>query len=286
MSNQGDAPSFTVPSVPRHYGRGGLLQRLEQALRDDGADPAHPSADDLAPYDQLHGRGIEATEELAAMLDVSQEDHLLDIGSGIGGPARALTRRFGCRVTGIDLTEELCAVAEHFTRALALAGRVRFQVGDALAMPFAAGTFDGAYSMNVSMNIADKDTLYAEVARVLKPSGWFALSEVAQGTGAPPDYPAPWAATASESFLATPQEMLRALDRAGFELVHWRDTAPEAIAFAARSLAAHGRGEKPLQRAVPLLHGELGAQAVRNAAHGIAEGRIVPVEIFCRLRRA
>jgi ubiquinone/menaquinone biosynthesis C-methylase UbiE len=285
MSNLDDGSSDTARSLARHYGRGGLLQRLERALLEDGADPAHPSAEALAPYDQLHGRGLESTEELAAMLDVAPTDHLLDIGSGIGGPARWMARRFGCRVTGIDLTEELCDVARHLTLALGLAERVRFQVGDALAMPFAQASFDGAYSMNVSMNIADKAGLYAEVARVLEPSGWLALSEVAKGPGGPLEYPVPWAATAGDSFLATPRETLQALAAAGFEVVHWRDTATEAIAFAARSLEAVGRGEKPPQRAVPLLHGEIAAQAVRNAACGIAERRIVPVEILCRLRR-
>lgn len=281
-----DGSSGTARGVTGHYGRGGLLQRLERALLDDGADPMRPTAEALAPYDQLHGRGIEATEELAAMVDVTAADHLLDIGSGIGGPARSMARRFGCRVTGIDLTEEFCDVARHFTRALGLEARVRFEVGDALAMPFPDASFDGAYSMNVSMNIADKPALYAEVARVLKPGGWLALSEVAKGPGAPLEYPVPWATRADDSFLATPKETLRALEAAGFEVVHWRETAAEAIAFSARGLATSARGEKPPQRAVPLVHGEIAAQAVRNAARGVAEGRIVPVEILCRLARS
>ena len=96
-------------------------------------------------------------------------DDLLDIGSGLGGPARYFAQRFGCRVTGIDLTAEFCEVARELTRLLELEDRVTIEHGNALAMPFADARFDGAYSMNVSMNIKDKDRLYREVARVLKP---------------------------------------------------------------------------------------------------------------------
>ncbi|MGQ0546450.1 MAG: class I SAM-dependent methyltransferase [Betaproteobacteria bacterium] len=105
------------------------------------------------------------------------------IGSGIGGPARYFARRFGCQVTGIDLTAEFCEVARHLTRLLGMEDRVRFEPGDALAMPFADASFDGAYSMNVSMNIAGKGAFYREVRRVLKPGAWLLLSEVTKGRG-------------------------------------------------------------------------------------------------------
>ena len=94
----------TESEVSGHYGSGDLLARLGAALRDDGVDPERPSIAALAPYDQFHGRGLEATEELAGLLQVAPTDHILDVGSGIGGPARYLAHRFGCRVTGLDLT--------------------------------------------------------------------------------------------------------------------------------------------------------------------------------------
>jgi ubiquinone/menaquinone biosynthesis C-methylase UbiE len=121
--------------ITAHYSRGGLLERLRDALREDGIDPDHPTVEALAPYDHFHGRGIEATRELADQLTVAATDHLLDIGSGIGGPARYMADRFGARVTGIDLTAAFCDAARHLTRTLGLTDRVAFEHGDALAMP-------------------------------------------------------------------------------------------------------------------------------------------------------
>jgi SAM-dependent methyltransferase len=271
-------------NVVNHYSRGDLLLRLNAALADDGVDPSRPQIDTLAPYDQFHGRGLEATQEIAAMLKVAPTDHLLDVGSGIGGPARYMAHRFGCRVTGIDLTAEYCEVARHLTRLLAMESQVEFELGDALAMPFADARFDGAYSMNVSMNIADKAALYGEVRRVLKPGSWLMLSELTKGPGAPLDYPTPWAATASTSFLATPEETRNGLEAAGFEIVQFRETTEAVKAYGARSRAMVDRGEKPPHRAVQLMHGDIAPLAMKNTARGVAEGSIIPVEILSRKR--
>jgi ubiquinone/menaquinone biosynthesis C-methylase UbiE len=234
----------------------------------------------LAPYDQFHGRGLEATEEIAALMSAHPSDHLLDVGSGIGGPARYFAARFGCRITGIDLTEEFCHVARHLTRLLDLQGRVAFEAGDALAMPFADASFDGAYSMNVSMNIADKGAFCREIHRVLKPGAWLVLSEIAKGENADLEYPTPWAASAATSFLSTPDETQRGLMEAGFEVRQLRSTREAALAFGARSRALVERGEKPPQRAVMLIHGDAAAQAMRNTARGLSEGAIVPIEVL------
>jgi ubiquinone/menaquinone biosynthesis C-methylase UbiE len=270
--------------VATHYSRGDLLSRLNAMLREDGVDPDHPSIEALAPYDQFHGRGLEATAEMAEMMPVGPSDHILDIGSGIGGPARYLAKRFGCRVTGTDLTPEFCEVARHLTRLVGLEGRVEFECGNALAMPFADASFEGAYSMNVAMNIADKDGFYGEIRRVLKPGGWLVLSELAQGEGGEVDYPTPWAANAHTSFLSTPEETRRGLLEAGFEVVGLHDTVEASLEFGARSRAAVARGEKPPHRAVILIHGEIAKQAMANTARGLAERRLVPVEVLARKR--
>ena len=272
----------TNSDIPRYYTRGDLLERLHAALLDDGIDPEHPTIETLAPFDQFHGRGLEATEEVADMLAVAATDHLLDVGSGIGGPARYIADRFGCQITGIDLTAEFCNVARHLTQMLGLEDRVSFEQGDALAMPFADASFDGAYSMNVSMNIADKAGFYKEIHRVLRPGAWLVLSEIAQGPNGSLDYPTPWAQTAESSFLVTPSETIEGLEASGFTDLKSRDTAKESLAFGARSRAMVERGEKPPQRAVQLIHGDLAAEVAANSSRGITEERITPIEVFCR----
>jgi len=272
----------TEGEISTHYSRGDLLSRLNAALLDDGVDPDRPSIEALAPYDQFHGRGLEATLEVAGLVQAGAADRLLDIGSGIGGPARWFAQRFGCHVTGIDLTPEFCDVARHLTRLLGLADKVSFTVGDAVAMPFADAGFDGAYSMNVSMNIADKGAFYREIYRVLKPGAWLVLSEVAQGEGGELDYPTPWASSARTSFLTTPQETQRGLQGAGFDVLRLHSTLDEARAYGARSRAMVERGEKPPHRAVMLIHADLAARAIANTARGIHEGRIIPIKVLCR----
>jgi ubiquinone/menaquinone biosynthesis C-methylase UbiE len=269
-------------TVVAHYSRGGLLDRLEAALRADGVDPARPTLEQLAPYDQFHSRGLEATEELAAGMPARPGDRLLDVGSGLGGPARWFARHFACRVAGVDLTPEFCEVARELTRRTAMASAVECHVGDALALPFGDGSFDGAYSMNVSMNIADKAALYREIHRILKPGGWLQLSEIARGNGPEPNYPTPWAATAAASFLVTPQQTRQALLAAGFQVLRLESTREQALAFGARSREAVARGEKPPHRTVPLVHGDAAAEAISNSARALAEGRVEPIELLAR----
>jgi len=259
----------TDPDVSAHYTSGKLLERLRAQLAAEGVDPDRPTIEALAPFDHFHGRGLEATRELASSVSVAASDHILDVGSGIGGPARYFAARF-------------CEVARILTRAVGLADRVAFEQGSALAMPFADASFDGAYSMNVAMNIADKRGFYGEMRRVLKSGAWLVLSEIAQGPGGAPAYPTPWAATAATSFLATPGETRRALEDAGFTVVTSRDTIKEAVAFAARSRAMVERGEKPPFGAVRLMHGDLAAPMTANGAQALAEARIIPIEVVCR----
>jgi ubiquinone/menaquinone biosynthesis C-methylase UbiE len=275
----------TERDVAGHYSRGVLRDRLHAALAEDGVDPRHPTLEALAPYDQFHGRGLEATVEIADALTIDAANHILDIGSGIGGPARYFAARFGCRVTGIDLTAEFCDVARELTRSLGLEAKVEFALGNALAMPFASGSFDGAYSMNVSMNIADKAALYREIHRVLKPGGWLMLSEIAKGAGGDPDYPTPWAAGAQTSFLASAEATRSGLVAAGFDVVQVRSTRAQALASAARARAMVDRGERPPHRAVSLIHGEIAAEAMANTARGLADGRLEPIEVLATRRR-
>ena len=268
--------------ISDHYTDGGLLARLEASLREDGVDPAQATIEELAPYDHFHGRGLEATEDMANLLRVSATDRILDIGSGLGGPARYMARRFGCRVSGIDLTAGFCDVARLLTAWLGLEDRVSFQQGDALAMPFEDAAFDGAYSMNVSMNIADKRALYREIHRVLTPGAWLCLSEVAQGPAGEPDYPQAWARTGASSFLATPEDTRADLEAMGFAVESLRDTTEASFDFAVRSRAIVKAGGKPPHRAVILALGARAGEAMANSGRALRDRRTVPIELLCR----
>ena len=270
-----------TPAITDHYTRGNLIERLSSALVDDGADPKLPTQEALAPYDHFHSRGLESTVGMADRMQVEAGDHLLDVGSGIGGPARYMVGWFGCEVTGIDLTTEFCEVARHLNHLLSMDDRIHIHEGDALAMPFNDDSFDGAYSMNVSMNIADKPAFYRELKRVLRPGGWLVLSEVAKGPGGDVDFPTPWARSAAESFLATPEATSQGLKDAGFVVTGMRDNKEESKDYAMRSRAAVERGEKPLHRAVRLIHGDMADQASANTSRGMAEERIIPIEVAC-----
>ena len=209
--------SDVTAEVERHYGRGGLLDRILAALKEAGKDIDHLTIDDLAPIDELHSRRRQATKDLASMLAPKPGERVLDIGSGLGGPARYLAKVCGCRVTGIDLTAEFVATAADLTRRAGLAGQVDFQQASALDLPFPDASFDLAWSQNVAMNIADRPRYYAEMRRVLVPGGRLAIQDVAQGPGGPPHYPVMWADTPATSFLRTPEETRTLLEAAGLQ---------------------------------------------------------------------
>ena len=156
-------------SVAQHYTHGSLERTILDALSAAGKDLDRLNPSDLAPVDEFHIGGRQATIDFAEQLDARPGMRLLDIGSGLGGASRYFAQNHGCRVTGVDLTEEYVAVAEALARRVGLGASVSYKHGSALSLPFAPGAFDGAYMIHVGMNIEDKARLFAELRRVLAP---------------------------------------------------------------------------------------------------------------------
>lgn len=215
--------------INRQYGYDHLTTRILTMLQQAGKDINALTHTDLASFDQFHVGGIVETRHLAELAGLKKGMLVLDVGSGLGGPARTLAAEFGCHITGIDLTRDFCEAAEALTQRLGLADRVRFKQGNALDMPFEDQSFNVVWTQFAAMNIADKARLYAEFRRVLRPGGVVALHEVMAGTDGEPYYPVLWANDASISHLRQPEEIRRLLRDAGFRERVWNDVTDQSF---------------------------------------------------------
>lgn len=258
--------------VESHYGRGGILESILEALRGMGKDPARLSPADLAPVDEFHIRGREATIELAGRAALEPGLKVLDVGCGLGGSARYLAAEHGCRVTGVDLTREYIEAASELAARVGLGAKVEFRQASALELPFADGEFDVVWTEHVQMNIADKRAFYRELARVLKPGGKLLFHDIFAGSGAP-HFPVPWAETPDISFLAAPQEVFGIVEALGLRFTERADRTPQAKAWFE---AAHERirqsGLPPL--GTHLLTGPSAKEKVGNMLRNLQEARI------------
>jgi SAM-dependent methyltransferase len=268
-------------SVQAHYARSGLGDLILAALEKAGKDLNRLTPEDLAPIDEFHIRGRAATLELAQAAKVDSTKRVLDVGSGVGGTSRCLAREFGCRVTGIDLTQEYCSAAAMLSDRIGLAGLVDYRQGDATSLPFPDASFDIVWTAHAAMNIPDKPRLYGEMHRVLKPGGTLAIYDVLAGPSGPVLFPVPWARTPEASFLATPDELRSLLEDAGFEIEAWLDTTDAARAwFVALAEKIRKEGVPPLGFHV-LLGSEFPTMA-QNQRRNLEEARIVLAQVVAR----
>jgi ubiquinone/menaquinone biosynthesis C-methylase UbiE len=260
--------------IQRHYGSTAIVERVLTAVANSGQDASRLTVEMLYPYDQFHGRGLVATRENSAKLNLDATMRVLDVGSGVGGPARYMASTFGCRVTGIDLTDDFVAAAKELTERCGLSDKVEFRQGDALAMPFGEASFDAVSCLNVAMNIRDKTGLAREICRVLKPHGRLVWTEAVQGPEGPPHYPLPWARNPDISFLVSEAELRRAMEGARLRIVEWIDETEAMRAVLAQA------GRNPQQSASSMtanqvILGEDFPERLKNAARNVLEQRLV-----------
>jgi ubiquinone/menaquinone biosynthesis C-methylase UbiE len=268
--------------VETHYARSDLERTILEALVASGKDPGRLAPADLAPVDEFHTGGRQATIEFAAQIDLAPDMHLLDIGCGIGGPSRYFAETHGCRVTGIDLTEDYVRTAAALARRVGLAGRVSYRPASALALPFEPETFDGAYMMHVGMNIGDKPALFAEVARVLRPGGRFVVYDLMRIGDAALPWPMPWADDAATSFVETPARYRELLEAADFRVEaerDWSDLVLEASARMRERLAAEGIPVVGLH----LLMGPDAMSRLRKVGECVRGRALAPVQLTAAL---
>jgi len=271
----------TEQSVVQHYSHGSLEQAILDGLVAAGKDPDKLAPEDLAPVDEFHIGGRQATIDFAAAFVPRPGMHLIDIGSGLGGPSRYFAQHHRCRVTGIDLSDEYVQVAASLARRTGLDGAVSYRQASALALPFPDASFDGGYMFHVGMNIADKAKLFAEARRVLKPGATFGVYDVMRDGPGEILFPVPWSSGPETSFVETVDDYKRLLSAAGFHITKQRSRrnfAIEAYKKLRARIAQHG--PPPLGR-----HTVLGPAAARMSANLLTmleQGTLAPAEIICR----
>jgi sarcosine/dimethylglycine N-methyltransferase len=258
-----------LDGVRDHYRATGLAERLRSALALLGPEEQHLTPQQLAGLDQFHTRGLAATDELAKFAGITADMSVLDVGSGLGGPARFIAGTYGCQVTGVDLSEPFVDAARYLTERTGQSERVSFETASALELPFDNGQFDVVLLQHVAMNISDRARHYREIRRVLKSSGRFAIYDVVLNSG-DPLYPVPWARTAATSFLLTAAATREAIELAGFRTLAWQDDTEAAKTWFAQ-LRASGPPPSPN---LGVVMGPDFAQLAANLGRNLNEARL------------
>jgi ubiquinone/menaquinone biosynthesis C-methylase UbiE len=271
--------------VAQHYAHGALEQTILQALKAAGKNPEKLELSDLEPLDEFHAGGREATVEFGSQMGVGRGSYVLDVGCGIGGPARYFSQALGWRVLGIDLTLEFVEVAASLSRRAGLDGAVKFQQASAITTPFEKATFDAAYTIHVGMNVRDKGGMFREVRRVLKSGGRFGVFDIMREAAGPLTFPLPWAHSEETSFVESAQTYRELLEGAGFQIEQERNRRTFVVEFFEKMKARMAaNGGKPPALGLHLLAGPEWPQRIQNFAADLGRGRVAPVEIICRAK--
>jgi SAM-dependent methyltransferase len=268
-------------AIADHWAKGDVYALIVSALEKMSKPLDGLTIEDLAPVDHFHARGLSATVELADRLPIKAGQHIVDIGCGLGGPARYIAKRFQCNVSGVDITQPFVDAANKLTALLRMERWVSIEHGDGARLPYPDGHFDGAYTQHVTMNVADRPTFFSEVHRVLKPGAFFALSEHGLGPKGNPNYPLPWSEDGTGAYLVEPSETRALLKRTGFEDIVIEDTGARYVAGYKAAIEKTEKGVLP-PLGTHILMGENALQKARNAMRNVEEGRTRPIQLICR----
>lgn len=272
-------------TVATHYTRDILLDCIEAGMEELGLSRDTVSVEDLGPVDEFHIGGRIATERFLNDVSVVANDHVLDIGCGLGGASRFAAKQYNCNVTGIDLTHEYINAGRELCEWVGLQDRVSLEQGDATTTPYPNDEFDKAYMLHVGMNVADKAALFLEIGRVLRSGGTFGIYDIMQVGPGELTYPVPWATTADGSALGSPDEYKQALQTAGFTVISERSRRDFALEFFSGMQAKNAATGGPPPLGLHIVMGEEAPTKLENMIQGISQDRIAPVEIIAEFAK-
>lgn len=216
--------------IEQQYHHTGLFEFILERLKEQGVDINNVSRQDIAPVDEFHLRGAEASKELVEEFEL-KNSHVLDVGCGIGGPCRMFAEEFNCDATGVDISAEFVKTARQLSLLTGLNDKTTFLQADACNLPIDDHAFDVVWTQHVQMNIKDKTTFCQEIHRVLKPGGMLMYYDIFSQNGHDVNYPVPWADDPSISFLSTTGALHEILGDLKMEKVKIIDHTAKAIDF-------------------------------------------------------
>lgn len=267
--------------IETHWGAPDVLERILEAISASQLSAGSVTVEQLAPVDHIHARGFAATRELADSLPVRSGDRIIDIGCGLGGPARYLADRFGCHVEGIDISATFVDAGNRLSEMTGMLDSVTIRHGDGERLPYEKESFDGGYAQHVTMNVANRDRFFAEAFRVLRPGAFFALTEHGLGAAGTPRHPVPWSDDGAGAYLIAPEQTGVLLGAAGFQEIEVVETGDEYLQGYRRMISLMDAGSLP-PLGVHIILGPAAAEKIRNAARNIEERRTRPIKVMCR----
>ena len=266
--------------ISSHYAHGNLLAAIQAGLEAQGINTENASVEDLGPVDEFHIGGRIASAHFLDQLEIQPSHLMLDVGCGLGGSARFAAKNYGAKVVGLDLTAEYIETGQALCDWVGLSDRIELHQGSALSLPFEAACFDGAFMMHVGMNIQDKQTLIAEVSRVLKPGAKFGIYDIMKTSDEDLIYPVPWAATSETSWVTGPEDYRAAFESNGFAVLDENTRRDFAMEFFKKMKAAGDAADGPPPLGLHVLMQQSSAEKIPNMVANLAANRISPIEMI------
>lgn len=258
--------------IETQYLRANLYEDIVSRLKEQDIDLNQVTRAHIAGVDEFHVRGVAVTKELVQELDFTNLK-VLDVGCGLGGPARMLADEFNCTVSGIDMSHDFIDAANKLSALVKTNGFTEFVQGDALDLPYSDNSFDVVWTQHVQMNIEDKAKFYREIDRVLKPGGSFIYYDIFRMGDNNVNFPVPWADSDEVSFLQTKDNMNAILTNLRFVKTQTKDQTEKGATFF-RGMLEKIKISGPSKLGLNVLMGASTKEKIGNILNGLETGKI------------